>query len=332
MLRGTLPFGTLWAEGRWELGPELALEPGLRVEVGPSVWNGGAVRLMPRLTTRWAPTPDLSFSAGAGRTYQYAQALAATGPSVVGGYTASHLWLLADKEVPAIRADVGTLGAELWIGGSWLLAANGYVRRSTGVTLPDPTAGSLVDRPLFVTGESRARGLELSARRLAGRLTASASYALGVAETTAAGLTFPTSEDRRHAIDLTSMVRVRGALRAGAAFTYATGTPYTRIHIRNLPCTPAMCGYDLVADAKNAQRGPAYSSLDLLLDWTKRMRSWDLGLFVQVRNALGHRNAVTFIHSAEYCVPSFPNDPACVRDQFENGLPTLPVFGVRARF
>jgi hypothetical protein len=66
------------------------------------------------------------------------------------------------------------------------------------------------------------------------------------------------------------------------------------------------------------------------------MRRWDFGAFLQVRNALGHRNDVTYSDTVLFCVARSPSDPTCVeepsQDYFKKGLPTLPVVGLRARF
>jgi hypothetical protein len=66
------------------------------------------------------------------------------------------------------------------------------------------------------------------------------------------------------------------------------------------------------------------------------MRGWELGAFVQVRNALGHRNDVTVSSSILECVSRMPGTGNCAeeefRDYFQRGLPILPVIGLRARF
>lgn len=335
-MRSTLAYLTAWGERRWDAGEGITVETGLRLEGGPSVRNGGAIRLMPRLTARYAPMADLSFSAGVGRSFQYTQTLAGTGPLVGDSYAASDIWLVAGEEAPAIRADIATLGAELWVGGDWLLGGNVYARRSTGVALPDPTPGLLIDRPRFVTGRNHARGLELSARRLAGRWTASAAYSLATSEMEASGIRFPASEDRRHALDLTSMLRLGSWLRFGGAFTYASGAPFTRIEGSVGDCTPEGCDHELRAGPPNAQRSPYYASLDLLVDWTLRLRSWELGAYLQLRNALGRENTATISSSGLTCLRYQPPDFTCAEegylDRFQAGLPRLPFIGFRARF
>lgn len=335
-MRSTLAYLTAWGERRWAAGEGITVETGFRLQGGPPVRNGGAIRLMPRLMARYARRGDLSFSAGVGRSFQYTQTLAGTGPLVGDSYAASDIWLVAGEEAPAIRSDVATFGAERWVGGDWLLGANVYARRSTGVALPDPAPGLLIDRPLFVTGRNDAHGLELSARRLAGRWTASAAYALARSEMEASGIRFPASEDRRHALDLTSMLRFGSSLRFGGAFTYASGAPFTRIEGSAGDCTPEGCGYELRAGPTNAQRSPYYASLDLLVDWTTRLRSWELGAYLQLRNALGRENTAAISSTGLTCLRYRAPDFTCIEegylDRFQTGLPRLPFIGFRARF
>ena len=99
---------------------------------------------------------------------------------------------------------------------------------------------------------------------------------------------------------------------------------------------PAPCDQRLRSEAPNAQRTPSYSSLDLLLDWTKRLRRWDFGAYLQLRNALGHDNAVAVTSTTDICegvgYTSRCSTQYVLVDEFRQGLPTLPVIGFRVRF
>jgi hypothetical protein len=335
-----LTQAALWGERRWAASPRLTMEAGIRLEAGAAVRGSGVLRPAPRASARYTLSPDVSVAAGIGRSHQYSQALAPVGPSVGPGLQASQLWLLAGPEVPALRADVVTLGGEAWLGRGWLASANSYVRRSTGVVLPDPTPGPLAGRSLFVTGESLARGLELSARRLAGRWTSSLAYSYGVSELRAEGLRFPAPSDRRHLLDATAMARLGTRLRAGAAFTAASGAPYTRVYAPDWSCSWSReCGDREPRTLEpGAFRMPAHASLDLLLDYGWRVRGVEAGAYLQLRNALGRENAATYSSTGDWC----PGDQGgytgqcpqgfVMHDRFEPGLPLLPVLGFRARF
>ena len=254
--------------------------------------------------------------------------------------TINEVRLLAGDEVPALRADIASLGGELWIGDAWLVSATGYVREADGVVLPDPRPGITLGRPLFVSAEERGRGLEVGIRRLEGRITGSAAYTLGRAEHRVEGLAFPTRADRRHVVDATALARLGAGWRLGAAYTFATGAPYTRVtHLdSNEEGEPVGA-----LGSPNARRTPSYASLDVMLDWVVDFGGWGLGAYLQVRNVLGRDNAAGYEETAAYCeqgydytgetVTCFPDgsEPE-LRDEFLFGLPTIPLVGFRVEF
>jgi hypothetical protein len=195
-----------------------------------------------------------------------------------------------------------------------------------------------------VVGTNRAGGIELSARRLAGRVTGSVSYSEGLSQVSAAGLRYPSSAERRRVLDATALLRGPGGLRLGTAFTAASGAPFTRFVLNPLACNPELetCAdtsfVTSEVEASNANRAPAHVTLDLFGDWTRRFNSWSLSVFVQVRNVLNRRNAVTYAGSFEQCTvdPAFTPDRRQARagicDAFDRGLPLLPLVGVSVEF
>ena len=353
----SLVVGALWGETRWRPSARVTLDAGLRVEASPALDNTGRVRLTPRVSARFQPNPALSLSAGVGRTYQYTHSLASReaarfGPGLP--LPGADLWLISGSDVPAIRSDIATAGAEAWIGNSWLAAVNTYVRWQSGIAVPDPTPGSLLNRPLFADATGQARGIELSARRLAGRWTASAAYSYGVSELEAAGLRFSAPTEQRHTVDVTSMLRVGRSVRLGAAFVAASGAPYARTRPGTIRCDDTVepttgriiegeCEWAEPPrlDAPGNLRGPAYQSLDLLVDWQHAFRGWELGAYLQVRNALNHKNFGPYLgFSEQYCPPSQVScstqggsgESFYETDVFADALPILPVFGFRVSF
>lgn len=334
----SLAYAALWGSRRWQPTDALTVTTGARLEAGPAVRGGGELRLAPRVAARLQATPSLSLSAAAGRSFQYVQAAAPSGAPVDDAFRSDYLWVLAGDSVPAARADVATLGAEYWLGAGWLGAVTGYARRTTGVVLPDPTPGPLRPRPLFTSGVNTARGVELSARRLTGRWTASAAYSYGVSEMEAAGRSFPAPWDQRHVLDLTGMLSVSPGWRVGAAYTLAGGTPYTETFQGKVACRgDGDCVWEEEpwAGAPGERRLPAYQSLDLLAEWSRSYRKWDLGVFLQLHNALNHDNPGRYKgFGGVYCVTSCSDYPSfdTPADQFTPGLPLFPVIGVRAVF
>ena len=335
---GSIWTAAAWAEARLEAGSRLSIAPGLRVEGGTEVLNGGSVRLAPRLAMRVALSPSSSVSFAAGRTWQLLQALALAGPSAHPAFHASQFWLWAGADAPAIRSDVVTLGAEQWIGAGWISSVTGYSRHATGVALPDPRPGVLANRPLFVVGENDARGIELSLRRLGTRWTTSLGYTFAISDMTAAGLTFPATTDRRHRLDATAGVRITDGIRLGAAYVAMTGSPYTRVQSRIRPSDCSLFGFgcspqEAHLEHPNALRTPSYRSLEASLTLTRALGGIELSTYIQVRNVLDRDNASTY--SGSVMVPA-RTDVATTRitwrDRFEAGLSRMPLLGARVSF
>lgn len=322
-----LRYDVLW--GEWRVSPveQLQVEMGVRLEMGDSMPNAGEVRSAPRVAVRWQPVPAVGLSAAWGRSYQYTQVIGATGGPVGPQLHVGNLWLVAGI-FPALRSEILTMGAEAWLAEGWLLTSNVYRRSSDGITEPDPLEGPLPDpgRRRQVPGENEARGAELSLRRLAGRWTASLGYAYGESEMRVdTTYRYPSSADVRHALDATASLQWSERLRVGSAFSYSSGVPYTRI----------LAGDPPILGAANAQRTPSYASLDLLVDHTSRIRGWDVAFYLQLRNAFGRDNRVTYSGSYETCdgAPVLAGVPCegarGVHDDFAAGLPRLPLIGAR---
>jgi len=346
-LAGHLTQLALWGEDRWTLSRGMTVQAGARVEAGPSVRNGGAMRFAPRLMGRYRPPSGrFSLTAGWGRSYQYTQTIAPTGPRIGPDLHVTDVWLLAGDSVPVLRSDIATAGAEYWFADGWLGGVNLYARRTTGATEPDPTPGYLLTpRPPFVVATNGAHGIELSLRRLVGRLTASLAYSHVRSESRGSGFKYASPSERRHVFDGTVMVRVASRLAVGGAVTAASGAPFTRFYARlyqQVPCDTV--GPSCLVPGKVPEsveepsngRAPPYATADLLAEWTWPHRGWDLSASLQLRNAFNWRNASTYAGSIANC--SLPAGPGTVIprpgicDRFDRGLPLLPLVGVRVAF
>jgi hypothetical protein len=75
----------------------------------------------------------------------------------------------------------------------------------------------------------------------------------------------------------------------------------------------------------NAERTPAYRSLDASIHWGHVYGPVRVGAYLQVRNVLGRDNASTYSGSV-------PKGTDVFEDRFEAGLRRVPLVGVRATF
>ena len=325
-----LPQLALWGERNITLVERLHVRAGARMEAGERVANGGEVRVAPRVSMRYDVAPALSLSAGAARVYQYLQTVAPTG-IYLASLASADAWLIAGEDVPAVRADIATLGLETQLAPHRSATINAYARHATGLTAPDPSPGRIFDRPTFVPGTNTAYGVELSVRQTAGSVTGALSYTLGTSEQTAAGMTYAAASDRRHVLDAQALVRATRALRVGAAFTAATGVPFTRTAISAdecalMPgCTVGMLPW---MGAPNAERAATFASLDLLADYSTRIGGVDIGVYAQLRNALDRDNTTVYI--ARSCANA--ECGADLRTRSERGVPRMPVIGLRVGY
>jgi hypothetical protein len=342
-----LSYLVLWGERAWHPLPALALESGLRAEVGGRIAGAEPVRLAPHLALRYRAGAGTSLSAGAARSFQYAQAIVPTGPGYHPVATSHLFWALADEHTPLLRADVASLGIEQWIGGATLLSGAAYLRHTSGVATPDPMPGWMADRPLWVVAQGEARGVDLSVRRLLGRWTGGVSYAYNDAQMEARGYRYPAPTSRRHALDLTSAFRVARALRVGGAYKVASGAAFTRYESALRECAtsdPASCRYLTYAREPGAERAPTYRSADLLLDWNGTVGGWQVGAFAQLHNVLGGRNRAAYQSSRTVCrtasgdhcrdpiLEPLPESFDAENNLYLPGLPRVPTVGVRVVF
>jgi hypothetical protein len=331
----------LWGEKRFTVR-NLTLQLGLRTEFGGGVANTTPVELAPRLSARLAMTSATAISAGYGRSHQYTQAVAPAGSGIGPDLHITDVWLMANDTIPAIKSDVATVGVESWLGEGWLGSATIYGRIATGVTVPDPSPGTLdPDRPIFWSATNRAVGFEFSIRRLTGPITTSLAYTHGISEMHAGEFSYPSTSARRHVFDATAMARLGRAVRLGAALTASSGARFTRVHLgpvvcasKDVVCPDTVFTATTIEDAGGAE-APAYVVLDLVADWIHTFRSWQLAVTVQLKNALNRQNAVTYVGTYSGCNQDSPMERVIlpgVCDRFDRGLPLLPLVGVSARF
>lgn len=326
-----LRLANVWAERSLAFGERAGMRAGLRAEVGDESSNTGPVRLSPRVALRFTPIPEVALSAGISRIYQYTQAVA-PGGVYVASLASTDVWLVAREVVPAVRSDIATAGLETWLGTGRTMSLNAFARRATGIAAPDPRPGRIFERPTFVEGENTAYGAELGVRQITGPVTGALSYTLSRSRMEAAGLAYPAAADRRHVFSATAMARATSAIRTGAAFTAASGVPFTRVIataedcLLEPGCNPQQLPW---MSEPHGERAPTFASLDLLFDWSGRLRSLEVGAFAQLRNVLGRENATVYTGDAPSCTPVGCGED--LRSVYERGVPRLPIVGLRVR-
>ena len=76
-------------------------------------------------------------------------------------------------------------------------------------------------------------------------------------------------------------------------------------------------------------RTPSYASLDLMVEMTRTVGSWEMTGYAQLRNALGRDNSVTYSGTFPCSAEGGTRCDGGLRDRFEAGIPRLPLIGLR---
>jgi hypothetical protein len=252
------------ALARYEPG---ALVDSVRHGDGAAVARYGAVE--PRASVRFALTRNASLKASYARTAQYLLLASRTNTP-----TPLDVWEPVGPYLRPLRADqvalgwAGTLG-----GGAYEVSAEVYAKRMRNVVDFIDGTDIILNPRLetgIVQGVGRARGLELFARRKAGRTTGWVSYTLARAEQRfapglapgagiAGGRWFVAPADKTHDLSVVALRPLRGRWTLGATFAAASGLPTTFPQSRYEIDGLVVPEYG----PRNGTRLPAYHRLDL---------------------------------------------------------------------
>ncbi len=328
-----------WVQKRMAFASDLIVEAGLKAEVGGKFLNTSSVRFAPHLVARFLlPERRTTISVTFGRAFQYAQTIGTVGPGPTGGdLNPLHVWVLAGDSLPALVSDLWSMTVERWLDGGVLIGASVYSRETGGVGIRPPQPGPVSGREGPVFGATISRGLELSARKLSGRLTGSLAYTFSRSRTLFEGFEFASDNDRAHVFSLTGSLRVSRSLTLGITSNIASGTPFTRLTPNVLVCnTEFPCVIENpVVGAPNDRRAPWFSTINLLIDWTHSYRTWDLGIYFRLTNVLNQNNKSVYNISGPRTIVEdgiVRGSSRQLQDHFEDGLPILPIIGFRAAF
>jgi hypothetical protein len=332
--RSSLTNTAVYLEDEWQPGDRFSMRVGVRLLDGGRLGTA----LLPRLGARLQATPSLAFTAGGGR---YAQSLRSMkdDESVIASFISYDLLTAQPDEAGLAR------GTDIVVGGEYTdrttrVRAEAYLKQQDALVLAAETYDPIdvLDAPLlFIIDEYRigtgsARGLELSAHRIAGRFDIGLSYALAQAERRAGSDTFAPRFDRRHRLDLSSDYRWGETGLLNARLVLASGQPFTPVLglAQRSSYDPAQQhwfggGQFLVPGAHNSARLPRYIRLDIAArrSYQRRWfgRDGTITPYLQIVNLLNHRNAL--IADPQPYPPHIEYWPQ---------LPLLPTFGVEWRF
>ncbi|HEU4787799.1 MAG TPA: TonB-dependent receptor [Gemmatimonadaceae bacterium] len=319
----TLAALALFAEDEWHATSKLVVQPGARFE---QVSGTGWASFSPRLSMKYFFTPSFATTVAAGRYAQWLQlSTDETATMQLFDY-----WVPSGRDIPVAVTRHFVVEAERWFGDRRFVSVQGYYKPYSGLNGENPSADLHVPASAFLHETGTAYGATLLLRQEEIRgVAGSLSYTYGLSTRRHADTSFFPLQDRRHTLNALATLRSkRGVL--GVAFSYGTGTPYTRsvgeVQARSYDPTS---GAWLPADQLNVQgpyngnRYPPYSRLDLSLSREYRHKDVRITPSLSVVNVLNRRNV--FRYFSHYAVQP-PTRTALTQ------FPILPTIAVKVEF
>ncbi len=291
----------LYVSDRWQFSPRWVATSGLRLSRDAYI-DRNAVE--PRVGLEYSLTPDLTWSAGAGR---HSQPPAAE----------ESLAIIGNPGLKPIQSTQMVLGLSQRLGEGWSWRVETYAKTFDNYAVADPQLN-------YRNGASgRAQGLELLLKKdpAPGRLSgfsgfASLSLSRSRRTVDATGANFPFDFDQPVIATVVGNYKQNDRWQYGLKWSYHTGSPYTDVLGTNgtYPDGRARPLYGAV----NAQRLPAYHRLDLRVDaqFTPRFSG-----YLELINAYARKNVSGYSYNATFTT----------REEVLQ-LPLLPSFGLKYSF
>ena len=295
---------------RWH--PRLLVLPGMRLDY--STFTREWV-LSPRLGLRYALTSDLTGRIGWGFYHQ--------APNFVGLFERFEReieWNLFETIVlKTERAQHFTAGLEWDRGQAHTAKLEGYYKRLDHLVVArDSTYQSIPDN----SGRGHAYGLEVFLQRrpsAATRLSGWISYSLGVSkEGNPQDPLHYRDVDQRHTLDLIGRLRLTKRSSFDVRYSYGSGFPYTPVAVDSDGEPLFDAEGNVVWEATNSRRYPAYRRLDVRLSWRRgAVGGRTFTAYLEIINALNRRNVFEYYWDEDY------------RRLISYMLPIMPFFGLR---
>lgn len=325
-LRQRPTSGAAWINDLWRASPRWLLEWGLRAE---ALSGRDWAALSPRVSVKYFATPELAFTAAAGRVTQWMHSMTGDGP-----LRYFEVWLASDSITPVAAAWHGVTGAERRIRDVGSIRVEAFVKRYDRVLEANWSENPQVPGDEFLVAEGTSYGADLLARwQPASGLAGWISYSYGVSTRERDGIRWAPGHDRRHDVDVVATWRLT-KYRFGARFGFAAGTPYTPIvgEIARRVYDPSRDSWgtgnsrlwiEALGGGRNTARFPATHRLDLDASREFRFRGASVSPYLSVVNTYNAQNV--FVYRYDYSTDA-PTRRAI--SQF----PVLPSLGVRVVF
>ncbi|UPK68577.1 TonB-dependent receptor [Chitinophaga filiformis] len=251
--------------------------------------------LEPRITARYALTPDHAIKASYARTTQYMHQLSNTASP-----TPLDIWTPSTNNIQPQVADQYTIGYVYDAPSSiFEISAEAFYKKMEHQLDYIDNANLELNQQIeadLLQSHSRSYGLEVMARKDIGRTTGWVSYTLSRSERQTNGISqnewFLNRYDRTHNLNLVITHELNKRTSLSANWVYASGTPGTFADSR-LEFQDWDIPYNST-DKRNNYRLPSFHRLDMSLTLKgKQLRRWKGEWVFSLYNVYGRRNAYT---------------------------------------
>ncbi|MCF6404714.1 TonB-dependent receptor [Chitinophaga filiformis] len=251
--------------------------------------------LEPRVTARYALTPDHAIKASYARTTQYMHQLSNTASP-----TPLDIWTPSTNNIQPQVADQYTIGYVYDAPSNvFEISAEAFYKKMEHQLDYIDNANLELNQQIeadLLQSHSRSYGLELMARKDIGKTTGWVSYTLSRSERQTNGISqnewFLNRYDRTHNLNLVLTHELSKRTSLSANWVYASGTPGTFADSR-LEFQDWDIPYNST-DKRNNYRLPSFHRLDMSLTLKgKQLRRWKGEWVFSLYNVYGRRNAYT---------------------------------------
>ena len=300
----------VFAEDDWSVTPRLKVNAGLHFS-GFNVSDSTYTSLQPRVSMRFLVNEKVSVKAAYTTMSQYIHLLT---NATIGLPT--DLWLPATEKIRPEKAAQYAVGVVYEPTDGIELSLEGYYKTMKNLIEYKEGASffSFSDdwQDKIETGDGRAYGVELLARKQVGKTSGWIGYTLSWSErkfeNISFGKWFPYRYDRRHDISIVVNHQINDHIDIGVTWVYGTGNAVTlplEKYVSNTYFKEMYAWYSTVEtfENRNSYRMPAYHRLDIGINFRKEKkwgeRVWSFGAY----NVYNRKNPFYLQFGLEYNGP-----------------------------
>jgi hypothetical protein len=276
-----------FASASYRIAPKLLIDAGLRFS-GAFLKNTSFVITEPRARLAYNPDGKISPHITYVRLSQFDHSIEGTSAGL-----RSVLWLPVSKEYGPEITDVVSAGFQGRISNDFILTADGYYKKITGMNDYKSGASFVYDTTfsdLLDVLDGRAYGLEVGLIKYTGNITGSFSYTYSRShqEWGAPGglIWIPSNADRPHNLNLAVRYHFKKRTSFGLNWVYQSGVPAT-IYMHET-------SYGKFFNQKNNIRYYDYNRMDLSIRHIIYKRKYSVSLDADIYNLYNYKNTFYF--------------------------------------